>query len=152
MKILAKTKKHFDGREEYHNKLAKPSQVERLGKFLKKNLTGVYKVETPSNQYVIYTTLLYQVPLELRKKMRMYFKEFKGAEEDIYEANVYFNITTYKQKIRVNIILLNKDEPTLGFLIFTNEDLMSLPACKDRLLDYTYEKITAYFANYEVLI
>ena len=152
MKILAKTK--FNNNDEYYNRLPLPSQVKRLGKFLsdKKNLTGVYKVLQPPNEYVIYTTILYQIPAELRKKMKEYNKELKGIEEDIYEANIYLNITTYGQYIRVNVILLDDYEKTLGFLRFDHEDLVSLPACKQKLLDFIYKKILKYFEKYEVLI
>lgn len=151
MKIYAKTKQHFDGREEYYNRLPLPSQVKRLGKYLKDNLTGVYKVQEPPNEYIIYTTLLYQVPADLRKKMKQY-KELGGVEDDIYEANVYFNITTYGEYIRVNIILLDEYEVTLGYMRLDHKDLISLPACKKKILDYTYKQITKYFSKYEVLI
>lgn len=152
MKIYAKTKQHFDGREEYYNRLPLPSQVKRLGKYLKDNLSGVYKVQEPPNEYIIYTTIMYQIPLELRKQMKEYNKELNGIEEDIYEANIYFNITTYGQYIRVNVILLDKYEVTLGYLRFEPKDLISLPSCKDKLVNFTYKKIENYFKKYEVLI
>lgn len=153
MKILAKTKQHFDGREEYYNRLPLPSQVKRLGKYLKDNLTGVYKVVEPPNEYVIYTTILYQVDPEIRKALKRYQKEFKGKEEDIYEMNIYFNITTYGGKyIRVNIIQLDEYEVTLGFLRFEPTDLISLPDCKRRLMGYTKKCIEKKYDGYEVLI
>lgn len=149
MKIYAKSKVKND---EYYNRLPLPSQVKRLGKYLKDNLTGVYKVKEPPNEYIIYTTILYQIPAELRQKMKAYNKELKGIEEDIYEASIYFNITTYSQYIRVNIILLDENEVTLGFLRFDQKDLISLPFCKRKLLDYTHKQILKYFSKYEVLI
>lgn len=153
MKILAKTKQHFDGREEYYNRLPLPSQVKRLGKYLKDNLTGVYKVVEPPNEYVIYTTILYQVDPEIRKALKRYQKEFQGKEEDIYEMNIYFNITTYGGKyIRVNIIQLDEYEVTLGFLRFDPTDLISLPDCKRRLMEYTKKCIEKKYDGYEVLI
>lgn len=152
MKIYAKTKQHLDGREEYYNRLPLPSQIKRLGKYLKENLSGVYKVQEPPNEYIIYTTIMYQIPLELRKQMKEYNKELNGIEEDIYEANIYFNITTYGKYIRVNVILLDKYEVTLGYLRFEPKDLISLPDCKKKLVDFTYKKIENYFKKYEVLI
>ena len=152
MKIYAKTKQHFDGKEEYYNRLPLPSQVKRLGKYLKDNLSGVYKVVEPPNEYIIYDTLLYQVPADLRRQMREYDDKFHGAEEEIWDVNVYFNITTYGEYIRVNIILLDKNEVTLGYMRLDHKDLMSLPACKKKILDYTYKQITRYFKKYEVLI
>ena len=134
MKILAKVK--FGQNDEYYNRLPLPSQVKRLGKYLKDNLTGVYKVQEPPNEYVIYTTILYQIDPEVRKMMKRYPTELKGIEEDIYEMNIYFNITTYAGKyIRINIIQLDEYEVTLGFLRLDRVDLMSLPDCKKRLME-----------------
>lgn len=153
MKILAKTKQHFDGREEYYNRLPLPSQVKRLGNYLKDNLTGVYKVQEPPNEYIVYTTILYQVDPAVRKAMKPYQKEFQGIEENIYEMNIYFNITTYSGKyIRVNIIQLDEYEVTLGFLRFEPTDLISLPDCKRKLMEYTKKRIEKKYEGYEVLI
>lgn len=149
MKIYAKT--HHDGTEQYYNRLPKPTQVKILGDYLKKNLTGVYKVQQPPNEYIIYTTIMYQLPKELRQQLKQY-DEWKDKAEDIFEINIYFNITTYQQYIRVNIIMLDKYEVTLGYKRFEPKELISLPACKDKLLAYTEKQITNYFKKYEVMI
>ena len=150
MKILAKKK--FGNNEEYYNRLPLPSQVKRLGKFLAKNLTGVYKVEEPPNQYVIYSTILYQIKPEVRKAMKQYQKEFHGIEETVYETNIYYNITTYQQYIRVNVIQLDENEQTLGYLRLEPKELMSLPFCKQKILEYTKKVIEKKYSDYEVLI
>ena len=151
MKILAKVK--FGQNDEYYNRLPLPSQVKRLGKYLKDNLTGVYKVQEPPNEYVIYTTILYQIDPEVRKMMKRYPTELKGIEEDIYEMNIYFNITTYGgQYIRVNVIQLDEYEVTLGFLRLDRLDLMSLPDCKRKILEYAKKRIEKKYEDYEVLI
>ena len=155
MKILAKTKQHFDGREEYYNRLPLPSQVKRLGKYLKDNLAGVYKVQEPPNEYNIYTTMLYMIEPNARKVMKKYPKELQGKEDEIYEMNIYLSITTYGGKyIRVNVIQLDEYEITLGFLRLDQLDLISLPACKKKILEFAKKKIeTKYKAEgYEVLI
>ena len=151
MKILAKAK--VSKNDEYYNRLPLPSQVKRLGKYLKDNLTGVYKVTEPPNEYVIYTTIFYQIDPEVRKMMKRYPTELKGIEEDIYEMNIYFNITTYAGKfIRINIIQLDENEMTLGFLRLDKLDLLSLPDCKKKLLAYTKKVIEKRYEGYEVLI
>lgn len=154
MKILAK-KQHFDGTEEYYNRLPLPSQVKRLGKYLKDNLSGVYKVQEPPNQYIIYTTLMYMIEPEARKVMKKYPKELQGKEQEIYEMPIYFGITTYNGKyIRVLIIQYDKNKATLGFLRLDKTDLMSLPDCKKKILEFTKKKIETKYADegYEVLI
>ena len=157
MKILAKTKQHFDGREEYYNRLPLPSQVKRLGDYLGKKkatkFTGVYDVQEPPNQYIIYMTIMYQVPLELRKEMRKYKSKFNGIEEDVYMQDIYLNITTYSGKyIRVNVIALDEYEKTLGYLRLDSMDLMSLPACKVKVQEFITDKIKKEYDAYEVMV
>lgn len=154
MKILAK-KQHFDGQEEYYNRLPLPSQVKRLGKYLKDNLSGVYKVQEPPNEYIIYSTIMYMIEPEARKVMKRYPKELQGKEDEVYEMNIYYNITTYGGKyIRVNVIQLDEYEVTLGFLRLDRLDLMSLPDCKKKILEFTKRKIEKKYESegYEVLI
>ena len=160
MKIYAKSKHHFDGTEEYNNRLPLTSQVIRLGDYLKNAKdkdTGnskfmVYKTERIRNSYNLYITIMYQIPLELRKKMKEYGEQLHGVEEDIYTANIFLSIATYQQYIRLNVILLNDMEPTLGFLRLDRNDLMSLPYCKQKFVDFTYKKILKYFEKYDVQI
>ena len=155
MKILAKTKQHFDGREEYYNRLPLPSQVKRLGDYLGKKkdtkFMGVYKVVEPPNQYIIYMTIMYQVPEHIRKELKKYKAEFQGKEEEVYMQDIYLNITTYSGKyIRVNVIALNEYEKTLGFLRLEPLDLMSLPACKEKVREFIVNKIKKEYDAYEV--
>lgn len=155
MKILAKTKQHFDGQEEYYNRLPLPSQVKRLGKYLKDNLSGVYKVQEPPNEYIIYTTMMYMIEPEARKVIKRYPNEFHGKEDEIYFVNIYFNITTYSGKyIRVNVIQLDKYEVTLGYLRLDRVDLMSLPDCKKKILAFAEKKIETRYKNmgYEIML
>lgn len=149
MKIYAKQK--FKN-EEYYNQLAKPTQVKRLGKYLKNNLTGVFKTYEPPNEYILYTTILYQIDPTVRKALKKYQKEFQGKEEDIYEMDIYLNLTTYQQFIRVNVIQLDENEKTLGFLRLTQDDLLSLPYCKDKIMQYVKKVIEREYKDYEVLI
>lgn len=149
MKIYAKQR--FNN-EEYYNQLAKPTQVKRLGKYLKDNLTGVFKVKEPPNEYIIYTTILYQIKPEVRKALKRYQKEFQGKEEDIYEMNIYLNLTTYKQFIRINVIELDENEQTLGYMRLSQQDLMSLPFCKTKIMEFVKKVIEKKYEDYEVLI
>ncbi len=160
MKIFAKSKHKYDGSEEYYNRLPKASQVRRLGDYLAKNkdknlrLTGVYMVKEPPNQYLIYTTIMYQIDPEVRKMLKRYQKEFQGKEEDIYEMNILINITTYEQYIRIYFVTLDEYETNLGYMRLSPEELMSLPYCKDKIQKFIKTKIEKKYADegYEVLI
>lgn len=150
MKIYAK--KQVNNNDEYYNRLPLPSQVKRLGKYLKDNLSGVYKVVEPPNEYVIYSTILYQIDPEVRKAMKRYKEELHGIEENVYEMNIYYNITTYGKYIRVDVIQLDEYEITLGFLRLGPEDLISLPYCKQKIVNYCKKRIEKKYEGYEVLI
>lgn len=153
MKILAKKK--FDNNDEYYNRLPLPSQVKRLGKYLKDNLSYVYKVQEPPNEYVIYATMMYMIEPEARKVIKRYPDKFHGKEGDVYFVNIYFNITTYGGKyIRVNVIQLDEYEVTLGYLRLDQVDLMSLPDCKKKIVEFAERKIETRYKNmgYEISI
>ena len=156
MKILAKTKRHYDGTEEFNNQLAKPSQVKRLGEYIgvdkRTRFMDVYKTKFFNNVYEVYINIMYQVPLELRREMRKYKVEFQGKEEDIYMQKIYINITTYKQYIRVYFVQLDENEETLGFLRLDQEDLVSLPMCKKKIKDFIIKKIEKKYDAYEVML
>jgi len=147
MKIYAKKQN-----DEYYNRLPLPSQVKRLGKYLKDHLEGVYKVKEPPNEYIVYTTILYQIDPEVRKAMKRYPDELHGIEENIYEMNIYLNITTYVKYIRVNVIQLDEYEKTLGYLRLEPKDLISLPYCKEKIVKYVKKVIEKHYEGYEVLI
>ena len=176
MKIF--TKSSGRNNDEYYNRLPLPSQVKRLGKYLKDNLTGVYKVQEPPNEYIIYTTVLYTIKEEVRKEIEEHIqhlkdlyapytippevrKEIEDSEkklqeikDTVYDMNIYLNITTYGQYIRVNVIQLDEYEITLGYLRLEPKELISLPYCKDKILNYTKRVIERKYKDdgYEVLI
>jgi hypothetical protein len=173
MKILAKTQN-----DEYYNRLPLPSQVKRLGKYLKDNLSGVYKITEPPNEYIIYTTVLYTIkeevrkeiadhiqhlmdlyapytmPPEVRKEIEDGEKILKEASDTVYDMNIYLNITTYSQYIRVNVIRLDQYEQTLGYMRLEPKELISLPFCKDKIVRYVKKVIEKKYKDdgYEVLI
>ena len=173
MKILAKTQN-----DEYYNRLPLPSQIKRLGKYLKDNLSGVYKVQEPPNEYIIYTTVLYTIKEEVRKEIADHIQQLidlyapytmppevrkeiedgekilKEASDTVYDMDIYLNITTYGQYIRVNVIQLDQYERTLGYMRLEPKELISLPFCKDKIVRYVKKVIEKKYKDdgYEVLI
>lgn len=175
MKIYAKSGAKND---EYYNRLPLPTQVKRLGKYLKDNLTGVYKVKEPPNEYIIYTTVLYTIkeevrkeiadhiqqlkdlyapytmPPEVRKEIEDSEKRLKEVSDTVYDMNIYLNLTTYGQYIRLAVIRLDQYEQTLGFLRLEPKELISLPFCKTKIVNYVKKVIERKYKEdgYEVLI
>lgn len=177
MKIYAKTK---GKNPEYYNRLPLPTQVNKLGEFLERNLSGVDKDKTRRrpNEYIIYETILYTInesvreamkeriqelkdlyslypmPAEVREEIDGIERKLKEIRDTIYEMPIYLNIATYGQYIRVNVIQLDEYEITLGYMRLEPKDLVSLPYCKDKLVRYVKNVIERKYKKegYEVLI
>ena len=155
MKILAKNK--ISNKDLYYNRLPLPTQVKILGKYLEDHLEGVdknKKIKQPPNEYIVYTTMYYMIEKETRQKMAKYPDKLHNIEQTIYEMPIYFNVTTYGKYIRVNVIQLDEYEVTLGFLRLEPTDLISLPDCQRRILEFAKNKIESKYKaeGYEVLL
>lgn len=124
-----------------------PSQlVNKLGKYLYKKLDGAYKYETSPNMCDVYVTILYQLPYLQRVPG-------KGKEyNDVHEMTLNLNITTYGNKIRLNVIELTPDQKTLGHDVFPPEQLTSLEAARDRIFDRVMYRVSKAYKDYEFLI
>lgn len=81
--------------------------INKVGKYLYKHIDSAYKYKISSNMYDVYIKVLYQIPM-LSKKPR------GGTEySDVYEMVIDINISTYQNKLRINLIEVDPDELTL---------------------------------------
>lgn len=126
-------------------KLQASQQVNRVGKYLYKTLDGAFKFKVSSNMYDVYVTLLYQIP-------RLQQIPGKGKDyNDVHEMTLDINITTYQNKIRVNIIELTPDERTLGFDLFKPEEMKDLQLAKKLILDKVRRRVSKAYQDYDFL-
>lgn len=144
MKIYCKTKQT-------------PSQrLNSLGRYLFKNLAGATSFKKSSNTFEINTIVLYQIPLDIKKKYNLPDDE----TTDVQEMNLNLNITTYQNKLRFNIIEETPDALTLGCKVInlglqkyqkakTNQQLFEL--VMNDLQKYIYQSLEKRYSNYEFL-
>ena len=111
--------------------------VNKLGKYLYKHLDGAYQFKTSGNMYDVYFTLLYQLK-----------PEFGGKVNDVKEMTVNINITTYQNKIRVNVIEITPEERTIGYDLFTPDKLQNLEEAKDLIFNRVVKRISKAYENY----
>lgn len=116
-------------------KLSANQQVNRVGKYIYKNLDGAFKFKTSSNTCDVYITLLYEVP----------------GSNDVKEMTLDLNITTYQNKLRVNIIELTPQERTIGYDLYKPEDLMNLEEAKKTILQKVIKRISKAYEGYNFL-
>lgn len=131
----------------YCNKqLPANAQVNRVGKYLYKHLDGAFKFKTSSNMCDVYLTLLYSIPTETIKKYSL-----SEEYQDVHEVTIDLNITTYQNKLRVNVIELTPQERTLGFDVYDTKLCDDLEILKDRIFKKTVSRIVKAYKDYEFL-
>lgn len=121
-------------------------QVNRVGKYIYKHLDGAYRISTSSNTCDVYITLLYQIP-------RLQQIPGKGKEyNDVHEMTLDLNITTYQNKLRVNVIELTPQERTLSFDTYSPEVLEDLDSASKLIFKNVIKKVSKAYAKYNILI
>ena len=108
-------------------------QVNRLGKYLYKYLDSAFKYTTSSNTCDVYFLLLYQIPGQL----------------DVQEMNIDISITTYQNKIRVNVLEVSPNERTLGCYTFSLAVVENLENAKNLILDKVVKRVSKVYEDYD---
>lgn len=125
--------------------LSANQQVNRVGKFLYKNIDGAFNYKKSSNMYDVYMTILYQLPVESQDKS-------KGEEfNDLHEMTLDINVTTYLNKVRINIIEMTPEEKTIGYDLYEPEKLEDLVKASEIILKKIHKRISREFREYEFL-
>lgn len=125
--------------------LSPAQQVNRVGKYLYKNLDGAFKIEFSPNMCDVYVTLLYQLPYLDRIPG-------KGREyNDVHEMTLNLNITTYQNKLRVNVIEMTDEERTLGHDTYSPEKLINLSDAKDLIFNKVVKRVSKAYEDYDFI-
>ena len=118
--------------------------VNQLGNYLYKHLDGAYKFEKEPNMFTVYCTVLYTVPTDIQNRYKI--------RDDIHEMDFTINLTTYSNKIRMNIIEISPDERTLGFDTLSEKELIDMPTAYSNIRKKFYKRIYKTFSDYEFII
>lgn len=110
-------------------------QVNRVGKYLYKFFKGI-KYTTSSNMCDVYITLLYAEP----------------GSNDVQEIILDINITTYQNKIRVNIIEVTPQERTIGFDLYTSEEIMNLQEASKKIYQKILKRVSKAYEDFDFLV
>ena len=117
-------------------------QVNKVGQYLYKHIDGAYKIENTANTCDVYFILLYQLPLEDRRTNH-------PEDEEMYEMHINLSITTYQNKIRVNVLEVSPDERTLGCYTFSPAVVENLENAKKLILDKVVKRVSKVYEDYD---
>ena len=107
--------------------------VLKLGQYLYKNLDSAYDFKRSGNTTDVYLIVLFQ-PYD---------------EAEYEEMKVNISITTYQNKIRVNILEVDPLERTIGSKVFFPDTLKQFPDAKKKILSYVENRLKKVYNNYD---
>lgn len=116
--------------------------VTSIGKYIYKNVEGAISQKSMPNSYEVRILVLYEIP---KLQRRVGYKE----DQDLNEMIINLNLTTYKNKIRVNLIEETPEEQTLGYDLYEPDKLMNPSIARDRILEKVYTRLKKRFSEYE---
>lgn len=122
--------------------------VNRIGKYFYKHMDGAFKMEKTANMCDVYTVILYSMPIELIKQ----YKLENSPYADVNELTLNINITTYQNKVRVNLIEVTPEERTLGFDVFPPEKLQDMNEAYDLIFGRIMKRLNKNFEGFEFLV
>jgi len=126
----------------YLNEMPASLLVNKVGKYLNKNLDGAYKFRISPNMVDIYLIVLYQYP----------YKALRPGDPDrlseVQEMHININLTTYQNKLRMNLIEMAPDERTLGFYVIAPEKINDLEFAKSWVMGNLLKTLNKLFDGY----
>lgn len=118
-----------------------------VGKALYKRLDGAYSYKATSNTSEVKSTILYQIPVEVSDRYNLSQEE----REQVNVMDVLIALTTYSNKIRVEVVELSPEEKTIGFRTFPKEHFDNVQDGVQRVLAFVAKSIKKEFDGYDVL-
>lgn len=125
-------------------KKLEPGQIVKiLAKYLYEHIDSAYKIVTKANLSEVYMVVYYQIPQLSRKPTE------RRSYSELYEMTLQISITTYKDKIRINLTVMDPDKVTLSFRTYSTDMFYDLPLAKSLILKHIQEKLIRTFDEYE---
>ena len=119
--------------------------VNQIGKYMYKHLDGAYKFEKSTNMFDVYTVVIYSIPSEIVKIYKLEKPEYLKTNE----MSLDINITSYANKIRINITEMDPEEKTIGFDTYPAELFSNMNDAYEVIYNKIVKRITKEFADFD---
>ena len=115
--------------------MVNPGQyVNKVGKYLRKNIDGAYKIAFAPEQCDVFMKMYYQTP---------------GDPDSFSEMDFIISIATYANKLRVNITENDANEKTIGQLVLDLFELNDLGTVKAKVMNKLTKSIVKEYSEYD---
>lgn len=115
--------------------------VNKLGKYLYNHIYSAYRINNSANMVDVYFTVYYQLKEELRTE----------SDKDMKVMSLYINLTTYSDKIRMNVVEISPREKTLGFNTFSLSKFDDLQAGYELIMNTLMKRLSKEYQNYDFI-
>lgn len=129
------------GKSEKPSKYQGGQAVNIIGKYLFNHIDGAYNFKKGANTYDIYFTVLYQLKEDYRT----------DKDHDMHEMNINISITTYSDKLRMNIIEISPREKTLGFNTFALTKFDDLQSGYELVMKTVQKRLAKEYEDYDFI-
>ena len=124
-----------------------PNQlINRVGKYIYRHIDSAYKNVKTANNYDIYMTVYYQLPVGKRTE-----EDGTVSNNDVHEMKININLTTYSNKIRVNLTEISPNEWTFGTMVFPPEKLEDMQEARNIIYTKIIKELKKHYEEYDFL-
>ena len=120
--------------------------VNKVGQYLYKNIDSAFQTLRSSNTYDVYLKVYYQ----LDRLNQVPGRQQEGYN-DMHEMVINISLTTYSNKIRVNIHEVNPENWTFGYFVVEPEKLQDVSNAKKLIYEKVCKKIAKHYEDYNFL-
>lgn len=119
--------------------------VNLIRKYLYKGIDGAYKYVQGANMCDVFMVVYFQAPIipDDPSKPITY--------GDVNEMTLDINITTYQNKIRVNVIELTPQERTIGHKVYAPEEMQDMKVARYTVLQQIIKQLYKAYNRYEFI-
>ena len=114
--------------------------VNSIGQYLYKHIDTAYSMKKSPNTVDVYFEIAYELLPEYR---------LNKGDEETHVMSININITTYQDKIRVNVIEVSPEERTLGFDTFKLDVFENMSEGMELVLAKVRNRMKKAFTEYE---
>lgn len=132
-----------------NNDMQAGQKVNAIAKYIKKHIEGAYKIAFSPMTADVYITIYYQIPKEVRDLLKKYDAEI--TNDEMKEMDIDISITSYQNKIRINVIRMDDNEKTLGHFVLKPEETKDLYAVTESIKDKVASFIEKEYADYDFI-
>ena len=123
-------------KEIYAEKLNPGTWINKIGKYLKANIDGAFKIKFNAMDCEVTMRMYYQIP---------------GDPDSIQEIHFTIDITSYQNKIRINLTEDTLMEKTIGQIILGPDELVDLGLVRKKILTKIEKFIAKEYAMYDFI-